>query len=267
MYGLRLVSDERRWCHGGCGRSLFFWRDVMSTWGRIAVKEYGLSLLVCAVSSMAVGVIAAIRLPQTVGSPMVSGLASGIGIVPVSVGVLMSTACVSDRFSTRIIGSAVCAGRSRANIYASLVLVSAVFVFESIALCVLGCRVCESVMGPYNETIGSGWDIFGDILACAIPLAVFVFLGVFIALLAQEPAKATITMIMVLFSLVAIMMTLVQGGASCPLAMAHPIVFMRWLSERSLSYADVALGEGFAAFWVASLLGGSWLVLRGCELS
>lgn len=82
-----------------------FWMDVMSTWGRIAVKEYGLSLLVCAVSSMAVGVIAAIRLPQAVGSPMVSGLASGIGIVPVSVGVLMSTACVSDRFSTRIIGS------------------------------------------------------------------------------------------------------------------------------------------------------------------
>lgn len=237
------------------------------TYSHIIAKEYGLPFFVCAISSIAVGAIAAVSFPQGSGVPLVSGLFSSIGIIPVSIGTLISTACISDCFSTRIIGSAACVGRSRANICASLVFVSAVFVFEAIVLCALSYRICEDMMGSYKETLGFGWGAFGDDLTCVIPLATFVFLGVFIALLIQEPAKATICMIMVLFSLVAIMMTLVQGGTSHPLATAHPTVFMRLLSERSLSFADVAAGEGFAAFWVASLLGGSWLVLRGCELS
>ena len=178
----------------------------------------------------------------------------------------MSTTCVSDCFSTRMVGAAVCAGRSRANIYVSLVLASSVFVFGSIALCVFGYRVCEIVIGSSNEMLGSGWNVLGDVLACVIPLAVFVALGVFIALLTQEPAKATILMTTILFALLAIMMTLVHGGILCPLATVHPTVFMKWLSERRLLFADVVVGEGFAAFWVASLLGESWLVLRGCEL-
>lgn len=238
----------------------------MGTYGHIMAREYGLPFFICAMASMAVGAIAAVSFPQAVGVPLISGLFSSIGIVSVSIGVLVSTTCVSDCFSTRIIGSAVCAGRSRTNIYVSLVFMSVVFVFEAIALCALGYCVCEGVMGSYNG-MGLGWDAFGDALVCVIPLAVFVFLGVFIALLTREPAKATILMIAVLFSLVAIMMTLVQGEASCPLAIAHPTVFMRRLSERGLSFADIAMGEGFAAFWVASLLWGSWLVLRRCELS
>lgn len=238
----------------------------MRTWGCIIAKEYGLPFFICATSSLVVGIIAAARFPQAIGVPLIPGLFSSIGIVPVSIGVLMSTACVSDSFSTRIIGSAVCAGRSRSNIYVLLILEGVMFVFCSLVFCTLGYCVYESVIGSGNATIGFGWNVLDDALACVIPLAVFIFLGVFIALLTQEPTKATVLMIMVLFSLVAIMMTLVQGGTSCPLAMLHPTVFMRWLSEGNLSFADVVVGEGFAAFWAVSLLGGSWLVLRGCEL-
>lgn len=147
------------------------------------------------------------------------------------------------------------------------VLASAVCVFGSLALCVLGYRVCEIAMGSGNEILGLGWDAFGDALACVMPLAALASLGVFVALLAQEPGRATILMTAVLLALVAIMMTIVQGDAACPLAAAHPTVFLRWLSERSLSFAGVAMGEGFSALWVVSLLGGSWLVLRECELS
>lgn len=164
----------------------------MSARCRIIAKEYGLSFFVCAISSMAIGVIAAVSFPQDIGVHLMSGISSSIGIVPVSIGALMSTACVSDRFSTRAIGAAVCAGRSRANIYVSLVLASSVFVFGSIAFCVLGYRICGIVIGSGNEILGFGWNVLGDVLACVIPLAVFVALGVFIALLTQEPAKATI---------------------------------------------------------------------------
>lgn len=238
----------------------------MSIRYHIIAKEYGLSFFVCVISSIAIGVIAAVSFPQDIGVPLMSGISSSIGIIPVSIGALMSTVYVSDRFSTRAIGAAVCAGCSRANIYVSLVLASFVFVFGSIAFCVFGYRICGIVIGSGNEILGFGWHVLGDVLACVIPLTVFVALGVFTALLTQEPAKATILMATILFALLAIMMTLVHGGILCPLAMAHPAVFIKWLSERNLFFADAAVGEGFAVFWATSLLGGAWLIFRRCEL-